>query len=60
MTTEYRIVLIGGAEIKFKGRYCRKFEAANWHYYEDDAGRIYHIPKRNILYVVSKGNNGGE
>ena len=49
--TRYKIHLVTGKTIRFKGRYMRQLETNNWHYYEKYSGEIIHFRKEHIVYV---------
>lgn len=50
-----RAILTVGV-VTFIGRYRRDLEAANWHYYETDAGRLVHFRKEHMVAVLEGDN----
>lgn len=47
---EYKVRTTHGT-IKFKGRYRRDLETANWHYYEEENGNVIHFKKESMICV---------
>lgn len=48
------------AVIELKGWYRRDLEQANWHYYEDMSGTMYHCRKEHMIAVVESEIKKGE
>ncbi len=44
----------GCEQFTITGRYRRDLETTNWHYYELSDGRIMHIRKSELIFVISE------
>jgi hypothetical protein len=38
--------------VNFNGKYRRDLETKNWHYYEDDTGKLLHFKKEYMVVVI--------
>lgn len=46
------IKTIDGKTVEFVGNYLGQKETKNWHYYEDDKGRVYHFRAEHMICVI--------
>ena len=45
-------IILENKEIRFVWKY--KWEANNWHYYEDEEWTLYHVRKDKMVVVIEK------
>ena len=46
------VLLTGGVNFSFMGKYRRDLENGAWHYYETKTGNIHHFRKDHMLAVL--------
>lgn len=50
--SEHRFILKHGEHMGANCRYCRELETKNWHYYEKEDGKMFHIRKDAISAIL--------